>query len=63
MPREKFVASFPGHESRSWLDRKRPRPHRASSARRSSASLPAIQAEQQKLIDIEVNAVAAAAAV
>ncbi len=56
MPREKFVASFPGHETDlGWTARA------AAASREFGAalerSLPAIQAEQQKLIDIEVNAV------
>ena len=54
MPREKFVASFPGHETDlGWT---------AGTAAASrefgpalERSLPAIQAEQQKLIDIEAN--------
>jgi RNA polymerase primary sigma factor len=56
MPREKFVEAFPAHETDlGWT---------AKTAAASSEfgpalerSLPAIQAEQQKLIDIEVNAV------
>ncbi|WP_176332837.1 RNA polymerase sigma factor RpoD [Caballeronia glathei] len=56
MPREKFVASFPGHETDlGWTARA------AAASREFGAalerSLPAIQAEQQKLMDIEVNAV------
>ncbi|TCK32866.1 RNA polymerase primary sigma factor [Paraburkholderia sp. BL8N3] len=56
MPREKFVASFPGHETDlGWTAKA------AAASREFGAalerSLPAIQAEQQKLIDIEVNAV------
>ncbi|WP_250474735.1 RNA polymerase sigma factor RpoD [Caballeronia sp. GAFFF1] len=52
MPREKFVESFPGHETDlEWTART------AASAKQYGASLerslPAIQAEQQKLIDIE----------
>jgi RNA polymerase primary sigma factor len=55
MPREKFVESFPGHETDlGWVDRS------AAASRKYCAalerSLPAIQAEQQKLIDIEANA-------
>ncbi|SAL76384.1 sigma 70 (RpoD) [Caballeronia peredens] len=51
MPREKFVESFPGHETDlEWTTR-------AAGAKQYGASLerslPAIQAEQQKLIDIE----------
>jgi RNA polymerase primary sigma factor len=56
MPREKFVESFPGHEADlGWTAKT------AAASREFGAalerSLPAIQAEQQKLIDIEVNAV------
>jgi RNA polymerase primary sigma factor len=56
MPREKFVESFPGHETDfGWTA------NTAAASREYGAalerSLPAIQAEQQKLIDIEVNAV------
>ncbi|MDR5816141.1 MULTISPECIES: RNA polymerase sigma factor RpoD [unclassified Caballeronia] len=52
MPREKFVESFPGHETDlEWTART------AASSKHYGASLerslPAIQAEQQKLIDIE----------
>ncbi|SAL46464.1 sigma 70 (RpoD) [Caballeronia arvi] len=52
MPREKFVESFVGHETDlEWTTRA------AASAKQYGASLerslPAIQAEQQKLIDIE----------
>jgi RNA polymerase primary sigma factor len=55
MPREQFVESFPGHETDfDWT---------ANTAAASPAygaalerSLPSIQAEQQKLIDIETNA-------
>ncbi|MGF6408349.1 RNA polymerase sigma factor RpoD [Paraburkholderia sp. MM5482-R1] len=55
MPREKFVESFPGHETDpGWTERT------AAGSRDYGAalerSLPAIQAEQQKLIDIEANA-------
>jgi RNA polymerase primary sigma factor len=56
MPREKFVGLFPGHETDlGWTEK-------ISAASREfgealERSLPAIQAEQQKLIDIEVNAV------
>ena len=58
MPREKFVESFPGHETDlGWTAKTAS----ATSSREFGAalerSLPAIQAEQQKLIDIEVNAV------
>ena len=56
MPREEFVGSFPGHETDlQWTEKT------AAASREYGAalerSLPAIQAEQQKLIDIEVNAV------
>jgi RNA polymerase primary sigma factor len=56
MPREKFVELFPGHETDlGWTEKT------AAASREFGAalerSLPAIQAEQQKLIDIEVNAV------
>jgi len=56
MPREKFVESFPGRETDlGWTA------NTAAASREYGAalerSLPAIQAEQQKLIDIEVNAV------
>ncbi|MFM0049804.1 RNA polymerase sigma factor RpoD [Caballeronia grimmiae] len=52
MPRDKFVESFPGHETDlDWTART------AAASRQYGASLerslPAIQAEQQKLIDIE----------
>ncbi|SAK42980.1 RNA polymerase sigma factor RpoD [Caballeronia ptereochthonis] len=52
MPREKFVESFPGHETDlEWTART------AAASKQYGASLerslPAIQAEQQKLIDIE----------
>jgi RNA polymerase primary sigma factor len=55
MPREKFVESFPGHETDpGWAERT------AAGSREYGAalerSLPAILAEQQKLIDIEANA-------
>jgi len=55
MPREKFIESFPGHETDpGWTKRA------AAASRKYGAalerSLPAIQAEQQKLIDIEANA-------
>jgi len=56
MPREKFVESFQSHETDlGWTA------NTAAASREYGAalerSLPAIQAEQQKLIDIEVNAV------
>ena len=56
MPREKFIESFPGHETdSSWTKRT------AAASREYGAALernlPAIQAEQQKLIDIEANAI------
>ena len=56
MPREEFVRSFPGHETDlHWTA------NTAAASREYGAalerSLPAIQAEQQKLIEIEVNAV------
>ncbi|MDR5759855.1 RNA polymerase sigma factor RpoD [Caballeronia sp. LZ035] len=52
MPREKFVESFPGHETDlEWTTRTAAASkHYGASLERS---LPAIQAEQQKLIDIE----------
>ncbi|WP_241991432.1 RNA polymerase sigma factor RpoD [Paraburkholderia sp. RAU2J] len=55
MPRENFVESFPGHETDcGWTART------AAASRAYGAalerSLPAIQAEQEKLIDIEANA-------
>jgi RNA polymerase primary sigma factor len=54
MPREKFVEVFPGHETDlEWTTR-----HAATSSAYGKAlerSLPAIQAEQQKLIQIESN--------
>jgi RNA polymerase primary sigma factor len=55
MPREKFVESFPGHETDfSWTG------STAAASREYGAalerSLPAIEAEQQKLLDIEANA-------
>ncbi|TCK33556.1 RNA polymerase primary sigma factor [Paraburkholderia sp. BL8N3] len=56
MPREKFVESFPGHETDlGWTAKA------AAASREFGAALersvPAIQAEQQRLIDIEVSAV------
>ncbi|SAL78282.1 sigma 70 (RpoD) [Caballeronia terrestris] len=56
MPRDKFVESFPGHETDlGWTAKTAS----ASSSREFGAalerSLPAIQAEQQKLIDIEAS--------
>jgi RNA polymerase primary sigma factor len=56
MPREKFIESFPGHETDpGWTKRT------AAASREYGAalerSLPVIQAEQQKLIDIEANAI------
>ena len=57
MPREKFVESFPGHETDlDWTAKPRRRASREYGAA-LERSLPAIQAEQQKLIDIEANAV------
>jgi RNA polymerase primary sigma factor len=56
MPRGKFIESFPGHENDpGWTKRTAAasREYGAALAR----SLPAIQAEQQKLIDIETNAI------
>ncbi|SDR61081.1 RNA polymerase sigma factor RpoD [Paraburkholderia tuberum] len=55
MPRENFVESFPGHETDfSWTE------STGAASREYGAallrSLPAIQAEQQKLIDIEAKA-------
>jgi RNA polymerase primary sigma factor len=56
MPREKFVASFPGHETDlGWTETAAASSHEYGAA--LERSLPAIQAEQQKLIDIEANAV------
>jgi len=56
MPREKFVESFPGHETDlGWTANTAAASHEFGAA--LERSLPAIQAEQQKLIDIEVNAV------
>jgi RNA polymerase primary sigma factor len=55
MPREEFVASFPGHET----DLQWSANTAAASPKYGAAlerSLPAIQAEQQKLINIEANA-------
>ncbi len=54
MPREQFVELFPGHETDpGWTERM------AAASRECGAalerSLPAIQAEQQKLVDIEAN--------
>nr|WP_256702181.1 RNA polymerase sigma factor RpoD [Burkholderia sp. SRS-W-2-2016] len=54
MPRDKFVESFPGHETDlDWGQRT------AAASRKYGAalerSLPAIHAEQQKLIEIEAN--------
>ncbi|OXC71740.1 RNA polymerase sigma factor RpoD [Caballeronia sordidicola] len=56
MPREQFVELFPGHETDlGWTEKT------AGASREFGAalerSLPAIQAEQKKLINIEVNAV------
>jgi RNA polymerase primary sigma factor len=56
MPREKFIESFPGHETDpGWTTRT------AAASREYGAalerSLPSIQAEQQRLIDIEANAI------
>ena len=56
MPREKFVESFPGHETDlGWTANTAAASHEFGAA--LERSLPAIQVEQQKLIDIEVNAV------
>ncbi|SAL05540.1 sigma 70 (RpoD) [Caballeronia arationis] len=56
MPREKFVTSFPGHETDlGWTETAAASSHEYGAA--LERSLPAIQAEQQKLIDIEANAV------
>jgi RNA polymerase primary sigma factor len=55
MPREKFVESFPGHETDpGWTERTAARSREYGAA--LERSLPAIHAEQQKLIDIETNA-------
>ena len=56
MPRDDFIKAFPGHETDlDWTAKM------AAASREYGAalerSLPAIQAEQQKLIEIEVNAV------
>jgi RNA polymerase primary sigma factor len=56
MPRDDFIKAFPGHETDlDWTA------NMAAASREYGAalerSLPAIQAEQQKLIEIEVNAV------
>src|SRR5260370_41323781 len=56
MPREKFVEAFPAHETDlGWTANTAAASHEFGAA--LERSLPAIQAEQQKLIDIEVNAV------
>jgi RNA polymerase primary sigma factor len=55
MPREKFVESFPGHETDLGWTANTAASHEFGAA--LERSLPAIHAEQQKLIDIEVNAV------
>jgi len=54
MPREKFVESFPGHETDLGWTMKTAAGSRAFGAA-LERSLPAIQAEQQKLIDIETQ--------
>jgi RNA polymerase primary sigma factor len=56
MPREKFVESFSGHETDlGWTANTATVSREYGTA--LERSLPAIQAEQQKLIDIEMNAV------
>ncbi|CAL8480945.1 RNA polymerase sigma factor RpoD [Caballeronia sp. S22] len=55
MPREKFVESFPGHEADlGWTERMATESNQYGAALKRS--LPAIQAEQQKLIEIEAHA-------
>ncbi|MFM0326475.1 RNA polymerase sigma factor RpoD [Caballeronia glebae] len=55
MPREKFVESFPGHETDlGWTERVAAASNKYGAA--LERSLPAIQAEQEKLIEIEANA-------
>ncbi|KXV10706.1 RNA polymerase subunit sigma-70 [Caballeronia megalochromosomata] len=55
MPRATFVESFPGHETDlSWSERMATASNKYGASLRRS--LPAIQAEQQKLIEIEAHA-------
>jgi RNA polymerase primary sigma factor len=55
MPREKFVESFPGHETDlGWTERMATASNKYGAA--LERSLPAIQAEQEKLIEIEAAA-------
>ncbi|WP_250517812.1 RNA polymerase sigma factor RpoD [Caballeronia sp. INDeC2] len=55
MPREKFVESFPGHETDlGWTGRMATASNKYGAA--LERSLPAIQAEQEKLIEIEATA-------
>jgi RNA polymerase primary sigma factor len=55
MPREKFVASFPGHETDlGWTERMATASNTYGAA--LERSLPAIQTEQEKLIEIEAAA-------
>ncbi|SAK82162.1 sigma 70 (RpoD) [Caballeronia calidae] len=55
MPREKFVESFPGHETDlGWTERMAMASNKYGAA--LERSLPAIQAEQEKLIEIEAAA-------
>lgn len=55
MPREKFVESFPGHETDlGWTERVAMASNKYGAA--LERSLPAIQAEQEKLIEIEAAA-------
>ncbi|SAK83428.1 sigma 70 (RpoD) [Caballeronia fortuita] len=55
MPREKFVESFPGHETDlGWTERMVTASSKYGAA--LERSLPAIQAEQEKLIEIEAAA-------
>ena len=55
MPREKFVEAFPGHETDFAWTRNAAAKSRAYGVA-LERSLPAIQAEQQKLLDIEAKA-------
>lgn len=56
MPREKFVESFPGHETDlNWTTKAASATGSREYGASLERSLPAIQAEQQKLIDIEAS--------
>ena len=55
MPREKFVEVVPGPRNGSRAGRTRHARHRAPYGKALERSLPAIQAEQQKLIEIEAT--------